>query len=43
MALNKSVMKPLGLTAAVSAADAEIHKNSSGLGLPVLLIQKQQH
>ena len=38
MALTKSVMKPLGLTAAASAEDAEIYKKSSGLRVLVLLI-----
>ena len=33
--LAKSVLIPLGLTAAVSAADAGIHKK--------LLVQEQQH
>ena len=34
--LAKSVLIPLGLTAAASAADAGIHKNILGLGIIIL-------
>ena len=45
--LAKSVLIPLGLTAAASAADAGIHKKSYNPVVVVillhLLLQKQQH
>ena len=40
--LTKSVLIPLGLTAAVSAADAEIHKKILGSGTTTLIISNDE-
>ena len=40
--LTKNVLIPLGVTAAASAADAEIHKNILGSGNTTLIIYKIQ-
>ena len=40
--LAKSVLIPLGLTAAVSAADAEIHKKILGSGTTTLIISNDE-
>ena len=40
--LNKSVLIPLGLTAAASAADAGIHKKILGSGITKLIISNEE-
>ena len=40
--LAKSVLIPLGLTAAVSATDAAIHKNMFGSGVTALIISNKE-
>ena len=40
--LAKSVLIPLGLTAAVSATDAAIHKNVFGSGVTALIISNKE-
>ena len=40
--LTKSVLIPLGLTAAVSAADAGIHKKILGSGITKLIISNEE-
>ena len=41
-ALSKSVLIPLGLTAAASATDAVIHKKMFGSGTTTLIISKKK-
>ena len=40
--LSKRVLIPLGLTAAASAADAEIHKQILGSGITTLIISNDE-
>ena len=40
--LAKSILIPLGLTAAASAADAGIHKNMLGSGTIILIISNHE-
>ena len=40
--LPEGVLKPLGLTAAVSATDSAIHKKMFGSGLTTLIISNEE-
>ena len=40
--LAKSVLVPLGLTAAASATDAAIHKKMFGIGTATLIISNEE-
>ena len=40
--LTKSVLKPLGLTAAASATDAAIHKKMFGSGFTTIIISNEE-